>query len=68
MKNKLSLILGAKRINMSELCKATGISRTTINGLYHEKTSNPDMRTIQVLCDYLNITPNQFLGIDPLDY
>ncbi|HDH1955965.1 TPA: helix-turn-helix transcriptional regulator, partial [Staphylococcus aureus] len=42
----------------------TGIAKTTLYGLYHEKTKNPDTSTIMKICKYLEITPNEFFGID----
>lgn len=65
MRNSLSMILGAKRKKISKVNLDTGISRTTLHGLYYETTENPDTKTITKLCDYLEITPNQFYGIDP---
>ncbi|TDM16165.1 XRE family transcriptional regulator [Macrococcoides canis] len=65
MKNSLSLILGAKRLKIAKVSVDTGISRTTLHGLYYETTKNPDTKTVTKLCSYLEITPNQFYGIDP---
>ncbi|HCY0777706.1 TPA: helix-turn-helix transcriptional regulator [Staphylococcus aureus] len=64
MKNNLSMLMGKKRINASKLSKETGISRTTIYGLYHEKTESPDTKTVLTLCDYFGITLNEFFGIE----
>ncbi|HCD18166.1 XRE family transcriptional regulator [Macrococcoides caseolyticum subsp. caseolyticum] len=66
MKNNLSLILGAKRITISKVSKETGISRTTLTGIYHEKTNNPDSATVLKICSYLGITPNQFYGYEKI--
>lgn len=63
MKNKLSAILGEKRLKVSDVHEATQISRTTLHALYHEKTENPDTKTVMKLCDFLKITPNDFFGI-----
>ncbi len=63
MKNNFSTLLGAKRKTMTDVFKATKISRTTLHGLYHEKTENPDTKTVLAICKYLEITPNDFFGI-----
>ncbi|MBU7228984.1 helix-turn-helix domain-containing protein [Staphylococcus pseudintermedius] len=63
MKNNLSMIMGKKRITAMKLSKETGVSRSTIHSLYHEKTKNPDTQTIIKLCEHLDVTPNEFLGI-----
>ncbi|ADL64899.1 hypothetical protein SAA6008_00842 [Staphylococcus aureus subsp. aureus str. JKD6008] len=31
--------------------------------MYHERTENPDTKTVMKLCEYFNITPNEFFGI-----
>ncbi|OHQ96783.1 MULTISPECIES: helix-turn-helix transcriptional regulator [Staphylococcus] len=64
MKNNLSMLMGKERISALKLSKKTGISRTTIYGLYHEKTESPDMKTAITLCDFFGVTLNEFFGID----
>lgn len=64
MKNKFSAILGEKRLKVSNVHEATQISRTTLHALYHEKTENPDTKTILTICEYLDVTPNEFFGIE----
>lgn len=63
MKNQFSTILGAKRLTMSDVYKATKISRTTLSGLFYERTKNPDTKTVMKICEYLDITPDEFFGI-----
>ncbi|HDJ3341721.1 TPA: helix-turn-helix transcriptional regulator [Staphylococcus aureus] len=63
MNNNLSLLMGKRRVTASKLSTVTGISRTSIHGLYHERTENPDTKTVMKLCEYFNITPNEFFGI-----
>ncbi|AVS03039.1 TPA: helix-turn-helix transcriptional regulator [Staphylococcus aureus] len=64
MKNKFRVILAERKLKISDVYFATGIAKTTLYGLYHEKTKNPDTSTIMRLCKYLEITPNEFFGID----
>ncbi|EFS20013.1 helix-turn-helix domain-containing protein [Staphylococcus hominis] len=63
MNNSLSMLMGRDRVSALKLSKETGISRTTIYGLYHERTKSPDMQTVMKLCDYFKVTPNEFFGI-----
>ena len=51
--NKLSEILGKKRIRMSELQKLTGLSHTTIINLYYDRTKNISFETIDKICNAL---------------
>lgn len=64
MNNNLSLLMGKHRVTASKLRTITGISRTSIYGLYHERTENPDTKTVMKLCEYFNVTPNEFFGIN----
>lgn len=64
MKNNLSMLMGKERISAVELSKETGISRSTIHGLYHERTENPDTKTVMTLCKFFGVTPNEFFGIE----
>ncbi|EKS24280.1 hypothetical protein HMPREF9310_02107 [Staphylococcus simulans ACS-120-V-Sch1] len=64
MKNNLSMLMGKERISAVELSKETRISRSTIHGLYHERTKNPDTKTVMTLCDFFGVTPNEFFGIE----
>ncbi|MDK8176495.1 XRE family transcriptional regulator [Staphylococcus condimenti] len=64
MKNNFRVILAIKKLSIADVFKGTGIAKTTLYGLYHEKTKNPDTSTIIKICKYLKITPNEFLGID----
>ncbi|HAR5241171.1 TPA: helix-turn-helix transcriptional regulator [Staphylococcus aureus] len=64
MKNNLSMLMGRNRISASKLSAKTGISRTSIHGLYHERTENPDTKTVMKLCEYFGVTPNEFFGIN----
>lgn len=63
MKNQFRVILAIKKITIAEVFKDTGISKTTLYGLYHERTKNPSLPTVLKLCEYLEITPNEFFGI-----
>jgi len=51
--NKLSEILGRKRIRMSELQKMTGLSQTAIINLYYSKTKSVSFDTMNKICNAL---------------
>lgn len=56
LENKFSQLLGKKRIKISTISKATGISRTTLTGLYYGRTASIEFATLDRLCEYLNCT------------
>ncbi|HDP1996091.1 TPA: helix-turn-helix domain-containing protein [Staphylococcus aureus] len=64
MKNNFRVILAIKKLSIVDVFEGTGIAKTTLYGLYYEKTKNPDTSTIMKVCKYLKITPNDFFGID----
>lgn len=64
MENEFRVILAKRKLAILDVFEGTGIAKTTLYGLYHEKTKNPDTSTIMKICRYLEITPNDFFGIE----
>jgi len=50
----LSNLMGAKKSTIQDIANATGLSRTTISNLYHEKISAISFETITKLCIYFD--------------
>ena len=50
MKCKLSTFMGRHRYNIEEVHKLTGISRSSITQLYHDKAKRIDFETVERLC------------------
>ena len=46
----LSTLMGKARYNIQDVHEKTGLSRTTIAQLYHDKASRVDYDTVQKLC------------------
>lgn len=63
MKNNFRILIAEKKLSIADVHNGTGISKTTLYGIYRETTTNPDSKTIIKLCDYLNVTPNEFFGV-----
>ena len=57
---RLFLIMKEKNISMPELSRMTGISRHTIYD-WQKKNTNPGSDKIMVICDALNISPEELL-------
>ncbi len=49
----LSRLMGEARYNIEDIHKATGLSRTTISKLYHDKMERIDYETLSKLCSFL---------------
>lgn len=63
MKNRFRVILAERKIKLRKVHEDTGISKSTLMGLRDETTKHPSATTILKICDYLDITPNDFFGI-----
>lgn len=68
MENNLSVLMGARKINISNLQKTTNISKTTLNTLFYERNCNPNINTIKKLCDYFDVTFDEFFGIREISF
>ena len=51
---RLSTILGKRRIKMAELVRMTGVSKTTINAMYHDKVTKIDYGVLERICKALD--------------
>ena len=60
---KLSTILGAKRIKVSDVCRATGIARATVDRYYYDRVNSFDREVLSRLCDFLAVKPGDLLVI-----
>lgn len=65
LKNNLSKILGEQRIKLSELEKISGVSRSTLTRLYHDRASGINFDTIERLCKVLDCTVSDILEYIP---
>lgn len=63
MKNEFRTILAYQKKNVTDVHVDTGISKTTLFNLYHERSKNPELQTLLKITDYLNITVDELLGI-----
>ena len=67
MKNEFRVLIAINKSSIAKVHEGTGIAKTTLYGLYYEKTQNPSLSVILKLCNYLKVTPNEFLGIESLN-
>ena len=58
---RLSTILGARRIKVSDVCRATGIARATLDRYYNDRVNSFDREVLTKLCDYLQIEPGELI-------
>ena len=53
--NKLSEIMGRKRLKISDVIEGTGLARNTVAELYHGRAKGAQFETIDRLCAYLDV-------------
>ena len=58
MKNNLKAILAIKGIKANQISKDTGVSETTISKLARGNTKGIHFDTLETICVYLGVTPN----------
>ena len=61
---KLSTLMGAQRKKISDVARATGISRTTLIERYYDRSKAVSFRVIELLCRYLNCTVGDLFVIE----
>lgn len=49
-KNKLSIMMGVRKMNMAELARLAGLSHVAVFRIYHNKTKTIELETINKLC------------------
>lgn len=56
---KLKELMVEKDVNITRISKGTGLSRTTLTAIVNEEGRGIQMRTINKLCNYFDITPSE---------
>lgn len=51
--NKLSEVMGRKRLKISDVIELTGLARNTVAELYHGRAKRIDLETLDKLCKAL---------------
>lgn len=59
--NKLSEIMGRKRLSQRDVVEGAGLAVNTVAGLYHDKVKRVDMETLDKLCEFLDVTVGEIL-------
>lgn len=65
--NGLSALLGARRIKIATVSRDTGISRSTLTGLYYGKTKGVSFAVLGKLCEYLSCSVEDILHREQAD-
>lgn len=58
---RLSTILGARRLKVSDVCRVTGIARATLDRYYNDRVKSFDREVLGKLCQFLQVKPGDLL-------
>lgn len=58
---KLSTMLGERRIKVSDVVRATGVARATIDRYYYDTVKSFDRDVLTKICKYLRVKPGDLL-------
>lgn len=61
MENNFRVLLAKQRKKVSDVHEATGIAKSTLIGLYYERTKNPETETLLKIANYLDVTIDELL-------
>jgi DNA-binding Xre family transcriptional regulator len=67
IKCNLSVLLAERNLKITKVANDTGISRTTLTSLSNNYSQGIQLDTLNTLCMYFNITPDQFFVYIPID-
>ncbi len=65
LENRLWVLMAECQIKISSISDDTGISRTTLTSLKYHRASRIYFKTLDILCQYLRITPGEFFEYKP---
>lgn len=63
----LAILLAERNLKITLVSNETGISRTTLTSLANNYSKGIQFETLNTLCNYLKVTPNQLLSYLPID-
>ena len=65
VKNNISKIFGERLLSITDVSKATGMSRTALTAIYYRKNKGVQFETIEKLCDYLQLPMSELFEYEP---
>lgn len=65
--NNLKKILDDKKVTIKDVVLGTNLSRNTLSNIVNNPKANVSNRTLDNLCIFLNVTPNDFFEYHPFN-
>lgn len=66
--NRLSILLAERNIRANRLALETGIAQSTLTRITNNRSSQIDYDTLNKICNFFRITPNDFFDYTPFDF
>lgn len=64
---KLRELLAERNLKVTQVQQETGLSRPTLNSICNDRNKGIQLETIDILCNYLKITPGElFTEVQPI--
>jgi DNA-binding Xre family transcriptional regulator len=64
MKCRLSTLMGQARYSIQDVHNKTGLARSTVAQLYHDKATRIDFETIEKLCNLFDCSVSDLLELE----
>lgn len=64
MRCQLSTLMGKERYSIQDVHMKTGLARSTVTQLYHDKAKRIDYETIEKLCDLFDCSISELFVLD----
>ena len=61
IESRLSVLMGERKFNMQDVIDRTGLDRTSISNLYHDKLKRVDLKMLDKLCDLFDCETSDLL-------
>lgn len=65
--NRLKMLLSERELSITQVAKDTGLSRTTLTYLVQNNSKGIQLATLNQLCQYLHVRPEDLLEYYPFD-
>lgn len=67
IETQLHVLMGKKRVHITDVYNATGISRSTLTKMWKGETKMIQLGTVETLCKYFNCEVGDFIKLVPDD-
>ncbi|MGN7478953.1 helix-turn-helix domain-containing protein [Solibacillus silvestris] len=61
IKCNLAVLLAERGLKMADIINDTPLSKTAVRGLYYNESKGIQYETLEILCDYLNVGPEDLI-------